>query len=629
MYQTSLKQTFELKRVIVTFVLVYLGLLLPFMAAIQYEEHLERARYHERLQSEYATTLEVFSTKLERRFLNMSTTALLLADSRLLFEYIRQPDESLAILIDTWKRLMDGHGEIRQLRFIDPEGYEQVRVEYTPESGAYAVSDLQYKGNRDYFKYAKSMTQRWAFYGADLEMDHGKYVIPHQIAMRVIVPVADFSGGRLGYLVMNLAVSRMFENINKVLRLEDSPVIVGKEGHYLFGVDDVLLFGSRLDERAEHSLSIDNPSMWREVRSNKEGVYEQDGVTTIYRSISFPLPGLGVALMTALHDYSMSHVDKIVASEVEDIYSEMMIELLVLLVIAVPITIFIHHRRAYINNTRLSYAAMRSMAPIMVTDKYGIVQQVNDAFCVAKNKQKDDVIGLAPTFLKSSEHNQEFYDEAWAHLIKEGTWKGELHSRSKEGELIVEQVAVSAVTNSSGAVTNYVVSFVDLTEEKRLTRELQKLSVTDTLTGCKNRRYFDAAMDRQVETFSRHSDQVFCLALIDIDHFKKVNDTHGHDVGDQVLQNFARILNKSVRAVDLVCRVGGEEFAVVMPNTKVQEAEVVLERIRHSVEQDANEPRITCSIGFTESKEDSNPDALYRSADTGLYIAKREGRNQV
>lgn len=146
MYQTSLKQTFELKRVIVTFVLVYLGLLLPFMAAIQYEEHLERARYHERLQSEYATTLEVFSTKLERRFLNMSTTALLLADSRLLFEYIRQPDESLAILIDTWKRLMDGHGEIRQLRFIDPEGYEQVRVEYTPESGAYAVSDLQYKG---------------------------------------------------------------------------------------------------------------------------------------------------------------------------------------------------------------------------------------------------------------------------------------------------------------------------------------------------------------------------------------------------------------------------------------------------------------------------------------------------
>jgi len=163
-----------------------------------------------------------------------------------------------------------------------------------------------------------------------------------------------------------------------------------------------------------------------------------------------------------------------------------------------------------------------------------------------------------------------------------------------------------------------------------------ELAVTDQLTGLHNRRYMTGQLEALVKRAAHGGDPVSAL-LIDIDHFKKINDGYGHDVGDEVLREFAVRLASNVRAVDLPCRYGGEEFVVVMPGTKLEDAERIAERIRlhvagspFRVAQGTELLTATISVGVaaTQGPEDT-PDALLKRADEGLYEAKQSGRNKV
>ncbi len=161
------------------------------------------------------------------------------------------------------------------------------------------------------------------------------------------------------------------------------------------------------------------------------------------------------------------------------------------------------------------------------------------------------------------------------------------------------------------------------------------LAVTDDMTGLYNRRYFDrhlGVMLGKAQTLKRD----MALMILDIDHFKAVNDTHGHDIGDAVIREFAARLKRNIRGIDLACRFGGEEFVVLMPDTDIRQAEAVAERVRQSISDrvfDVGAPRplvVTVSAGVTlnESLVDS-PESLIKRADVALYRAKREGRNRV
>ena len=163
-----------------------------------------------------------------------------------------------------------------------------------------------------------------------------------------------------------------------------------------------------------------------------------------------------------------------------------------------------------------------------------------------------------------------------------------------------------------------------------------ELAVTDPLTGLHNRRYMSGQLGALVKRAAQGGDPVAAL-LIDIDHFKRINDTFGHDVGDEVLREFAVRLATNVRAIDLACRLGGEEFVVIMPDTDLQAAHRVAERLRLHVSgapfrvQGAPEPlAVTVSIGVAATiGEGDHPDALIKRADAAVYDAKRSGRNQV
>ena len=161
------------------------------------------------------------------------------------------------------------------------------------------------------------------------------------------------------------------------------------------------------------------------------------------------------------------------------------------------------------------------------------------------------------------------------------------------------------------------------------------MAVVDTLTGLSNRRFFDTNFPALVEQAARRG-RPLSLMILDIDHFKRVNDTHGHDAGDQILKAFSARVRRVVRSSDLICRLGGEEFAVIMPETDLEIATKVAERVRGSVERDmfTYAPdlapiRVTSSIGLAERGSLSNPEALLRAADLALYDSKGSGRNRV
>ncbi|MFB6355975.1 MAG: GGDEF domain-containing protein [bacterium] len=166
----------------------------------------------------------------------------------------------------------------------------------------------------------------------------------------------------------------------------------------------------------------------------------------------------------------------------------------------------------------------------------------------------------------------------------------------------------------------------------KIIQDLQERSVVDELTGLYNFRYFRSELSHRVKEIERYGDTPFCLLLLDIDHFKNVNDTHGHQKGDEVLKAIGEILRDVTRDADIVCRYGGEEFSIIMPETGKKEGYNLAERIRESIEDHdfGIEGNLTISGGLAEYPIDADyDDGLINVADEHLYEAKESGRNQV
>jgi two-component system cell cycle response regulator len=185
------------------------------------------------------------------------------------------------------------------------------------------------------------------------------------------------------------------------------------------------------------------------------------------------------------------------------------------------------------------------------------------------------------------------------------------------------------------AVEGYEKRIAQLEREVRRLRPYKQMAVIDHLTQIFNRRYFDSRLEEEVARMSRRGFP-FCVALVDLDHFKRINDTHGHRVGDLVLREFAHFLTQNLRRIDVVCRIGGEEFAVIMPDTDITAGLVIMERILekllHHPFTIQNHPPIQISFScgiVSNALSFKNHSAIVDEADQALYEAKRSGRSQI
>lgn len=218
----------------------------------------------------------------------------------------------------------------------------------------------------------------------------------------------------------------------------------------------------------------------------------------------------------------------------------------------------------------------------------------------------------------------------WYDYIMENKDKSHYAKVMVQGKEHIFRVKAGEVSSAFGK--QYVsILMSDITEEERYKSELEHLIVHDELTGVYNRHFFNQYLSEEINRHQRYQTQ-FSMAVIDVDHFKRINDQYGHDVGDMVLVNISNTLGRLVRDSDVLCRVGGEEFVLMMPETRLKDAEKVVEKLRKAVESithsDVPETQ-TISVGVTELTHWDTSQSLYKRADQLLYKAKDSGRNQV
>lgn len=270
---------------------------------------------------------------------------------------------------------------------------------------------------------------------------------------------------------------------------------------------------------------------------------------------------------------------------------------------------------------------------IMVTDHNGFILTANDAFCRMIGQTEKELIDKTPRMLKSGRHDDQFYREMWKSLRETGAWRGEIWNRLNDTDIKPYAVSISAIRDGQGAITKFAAIYFDISERKELEETLRSHAELDALTGMFNRRKFDDLLKREWGRARRESQQL-ALIMFDIDHFKKFNDTYGHQQGDERLRRVAMIIQESLgRPTDHAARYGGEEFVVILPTSGTEGALHVAERIRRRIqEKGATETMpLTISAGVAALTDCEKDDCsqLVLLADNAMYKSKTDGRNRV
>lgn len=271
---------------------------------------------------------------------------------------------------------------------------------------------------------------------------------------------------------------------------------------------------------------------------------------------------------------------------------------------------------------------------MMVTDENNKILSINPAFMRITGYTLDEVVGRNPRIFSSGRHDPAFFKAMWGKLLADGMWQGEIWDRRKNGEPYPKWLTINTIHNEQGLVHRYIAIFSDISEKKQAEELIWKQANFDALTGLANRNMFRDRLLLEVKKTDR-TGLPLALLIIDLDKFKNVNDTLGHDAGDSLLRDVAHRISGCVRETDTVARLGGDEFAVVISNTSAcsniegiaNKIAKVLEKSYQYLDHEIN--YVSASIGIAKYPTDaSNIDLLLKYADQAMYAAKGSGRNQ-
>ncbi|ADI29875.1 EAL domain-containing protein [Methylotenera versatilis] len=288
---------------------------------------------------------------------------------------------------------------------------------------------------------------------------------------------------------------------------------------------------------------------------------------------------------------------------------------------------------------RIAATAFESQEGMMVTDVNKIILRVNKAFTKISGYTAEEAVGQTPRLVSSGHHHEDFYASMWQNIDASGYWEGEVWNRRKNGEVYPQHLTITAVMGDNGIVTNYVATFTDVTLRNAAEAEINHLAFYDVLTRLPNRRLLIDRLNHALSAGARLG-WGGALLFLDLDHFKTLNDTLGHDVGDLLLRQVADRLTDCVREGDTVARLGGDEFVVMLedlskhPLEAAGQAETIANKILISISQPyqlgASAYQTTASIGVVLfSENEHSQDVLLKHADIAMYQAKKMGRNTL
>ncbi len=293
----------------------------------------------------------------------------------------------------------------------------------------------------------------------------------------------------------------------------------------------------------------------------------------------------------------------------------------------------ISQRKEYEAKLRLLASVFESTVEgIVITDLDGTIEEVNPGFTAITGYSAQEAIGKNPSILKSNHHDAEFYRNMWDAIAQTGHWSGEIWNRRKNGESYPERLSISSVTDYMGNVSHYISVFYDISDIKRGEEQLQHQAYHDALTGLPNRLLYIDRLETSLPRARRHNTQAAVLVL-DLDNFKNINDSLGHNIGDLFLQEVAKILEKTLREEDTVARIGGDEFAILLLSKECQwDACEVSKRIlsifSKPVHIKGQDLFASFSIGISLFPTDgTDAETLLKNSELAMYRAKAQGKN--
>jgi diguanylate cyclase (GGDEF)-like protein/PAS domain S-box-containing protein len=293
------------------------------------------------------------------------------------------------------------------------------------------------------------------------------------------------------------------------------------------------------------------------------------------------------------------------------------------------------HLRIKTQQQQLKHAHDKNSRYLEIIDRYvltcktnleGLITDVSQALCELSGYQQQELIGKTPTIFKSNTTEAQTYQELWQKITQGQVWQGELLNRTKDGRQFWLDMSILPDYDDQQRIIGYTSIATDITSKKLI----QKIADLDKLTQLYNRNKLDVLLEREYSRSLRYGNPL-SMILLDIDHFKAVNDTYGHPVGDSVLIEIAQLLKQNSRTTDFVGRWGGEEFMIICVETTQQGAYKTAEHIRQVIEhhQFLHVDHKTASFGLAELGDGDKINDLIARADQALYRAKQEGRNRV
>jgi len=285
------------------------------------------------------------------------------------------------------------------------------------------------------------------------------------------------------------------------------------------------------------------------------------------------------------------------------------------------------------------------------TNPKGIITYVNDKFCEISGYGRNELIGKPHSIVRHPSMPSNAFKDLWDTIKKKRAWNGVITNMRKDGRKYVVDSTVIPILDIDGDIVEYIAIRHDVTEFEQtkeqlstlnmamknkvdelysITASLEEQASVDPLTGALNRAKFEQFFDLEINK-AKLNNNILSMIILDIDHFKMINDTYGHNIGDEVLKGVSTLVKNTLKRVDLFARWGGEEFVVLMPGTELRGASILAEKLRVLIEQNSfsTAGRITASFGVGSYKEGETKKEFFNKVDEALYEAKRSGRNSV
>ena len=281
---------------------------------------------------------------------------------------------------------------------------------------------------------------------------------------------------------------------------------------------------------------------------------------------------------------------------------------------------------------RLSSIVEHATDIVYITDRHGVIEYVNPGFVQVTGYSRNEAIGQTPRLVKSEKHSEEFYQGLWDSVLAGKEFRELFINRRKDGSLFYEEKTIAPIKNEAGVVTHFVSTGKDVSERVLGQEKIHHLAHHDNLTGLPNRTQFRIRLNEALAR-TRRNEKLLALLFLDLDHFKRINDSLGHDIGDTLLQQAAERLSACIRETDSVSRLGGDEFTVVLESINhVNNVTAIAQKLVYALSQPFmigdHTLHVSVSIGITlYPLDDSEADLLIKNADMAMYHAKELGRN--